>query len=114
MSRLLTIGAAQTGPAQRGEPRRAVVKRLIDLLRKAHSRGCRLVVFPEMALTTFSPRWYMTDQAEIDSFFEKSMPGPDTLPLFEEAKKLGVGFYLGYAEQVDCRARRRNSPARVN
>jgi len=26
------------------------------------------------------------------------MPGPETQPLFDEARRLGVGFYLGYAE----------------
>ena len=28
------------------------------------------------------------------------MPGPETQALFDEAKSLGVGFYLGYAEQT--------------
>ena len=31
-------------------------------------------------------------------FFEQSMPSPATQPLFDTAKALGVGFYLGYAE----------------
>jgi N-carbamoyl-D-amino-acid hydrolase len=55
-------------------------------------------VFPELALTTFFPRWWMTDQAEIDRFFEREMPNAETRPLFDLAKELGVGFYLGYAE----------------
>jgi N-carbamoyl-D-amino-acid hydrolase len=101
MTRMLTIGAAQLGPIQRSDGRQLVVKRLIDLLRKAHSRGCKLVVYPEMALTTFFPRWYMTDQAEVDAFFEREMPATATRPLFEEAKRLGIGFYLGYAELAE-------------
>jgi predicted amidohydrolase len=44
-----------------------VVKRLLDLLGQARARGCDLVVFPELALTTFFPRWWMEDQAEIDA-----------------------------------------------
>jgi predicted amidohydrolase len=41
----------------------------------------------------------MESQAEIDArYFEKSMPSKDTQPLFDEAKKLGIGFYIGYAE----------------
>jgi predicted amidohydrolase len=60
--------------------------------------GARFVVFPELALTTFFPRWWMTDQAEIDAFFEREMPGPETRPLFDLARDLEVGFYLGYAE----------------
>jgi len=58
------------------------------------------VVFPELALTTFFPRWWMEDQAEIDAFFEREMPGPETRPLFEEAQRLGLGVCLGYAELV--------------
>ena len=66
------------------------------------------MVFPELALTTFFPRWWMEDQAEIDAFFEREMPGPETRPLFEEARRLGIGFYLGYAEIVtEGRATRR-------
>jgi predicted amidohydrolase len=98
MARKLIVGAAQLGPIQRNESRQAVAGRLLDLLRQAHARGCKLVVYPEMALTTFFPRWYMTDQAEIDAFFEREMPNAATRPLFEEAQRLGIGFYLGYAE----------------
>ena len=98
MSRIITVGAAQLGPIQRADARPQVVKRLLDLLHQAKAHGCDLVVFPELALTTFFPRWWMTDQAEIDAFFEREMPGPETLPLFDEARRLGIGFYLGYAE----------------
>ena len=35
---------------------------------RAKEHGCGFVVFPELALTTFFPRWYMEDQAEIDAF----------------------------------------------
>jgi len=98
MARTLTIGAAQLGPIARSEGRGEVVKRLLVLLAQAQARGCELVVFPELALTTFFPRWWMEDQAEIDAFFEREMPGPETRPLFDEARRLGIGFCLGYAE----------------
>jgi N-carbamoyl-D-amino-acid hydrolase len=101
MPRLMKAAAAQLGPVARDETRRRVVDRMIDLLRQAHERGARLVVFPEMALTTFFPRWHMTDQAEIDSFFETEMPGPETRRLFETASGFGIGFYLGYCEKVE-------------
>src|SRR5215472_832529 len=100
MSRVVTVGAAQLGPIQRAEARPQVVKRLLDLLHQAKSHGCDLVVFPELALTTFFPRWWMEDQAEIDAFFEHEMPGPETRPLFDEARRLGIGLCLGYAELV--------------
>jgi predicted amidohydrolase len=100
MARLITVGAAQLGPIARQESRGLVVKRLLDLLGQAQGRGCDLVVFPELALTTFFPRWWMADQAEIDAFFEREMPGPETRPLFDEAARLGIAFCLGYAELV--------------
>jgi predicted amidohydrolase len=98
MSRIVTIGAAQLGPIGRADPREQVVERLLVLLRDGHAAGCELVVFPELALTTFFPRWYSEDRAETDSWFETEMPSPATKPLFDEAKALGVGFCLGYAE----------------
>jgi hypothetical protein len=98
MSRTVTVAAAQLGPIARDESREHVVARLLDLLRDAHSHGAELVVFPELALTTFFPRWYSEDQAEIDSWFETEMPSPATKPLFDTAAELGVGFCLGYAE----------------
>ena len=94
----MTVGAAQLGPIQRADARPQVVKRLLDLLRQAKSHGCDLVVFPELALTTFFPRWWMEEQSEIDAFFELQVPGPETRPLFDEARRLGIGFCIGYAE----------------
>jgi N-carbamoyl-D-amino-acid hydrolase len=77
-------------------------------MRKAKARGCDLVVFPELALTTFFPRWYMQDQADVDAYFETEMPGPETQPLFDTARELGIGFYLGYAERVEQAGRVRH------
>ncbi|KJS37072.1 MAG: N-carbamoyl-D-amino acid hydrolase [Rhodospirillaceae bacterium BRH_c57] len=98
MSRIVTLGAAQLGPISRTDTRSQAVSRMVDLLHRAKDRGCTAVVFPELALTTFFPRWYFEDQAEIDAFFETEMPGPETRPLFDAAARLGIGFYLGYAE----------------
>ena len=99
MSRHLKIAAAQLGPIHLADTREAVVKRLVALMREAHSQGARFVVFPELALTTFFPRWWMKDEADVDRrFFERSMPSPATQPLFDEGKRLGIGYYLGYGE----------------
>ena len=97
MTRIVTVGAAQLGPVQLTDGRASVVGRLIDLLQQGASRGCDLVAFPELALTTFFPRWYLDDIAEADHFYERSMPNDAIRPLFDEAKRLGVGFCLGYA-----------------
>ena len=96
--RELVVAAAQMGPVARDATREEVVERLITLLRAAHHRGAELVVFPELALTTFFPRWAIEDVVELDGYFETHMPGPRTQPLFDEARRLGVGFQLGYAE----------------
>ena len=105
MSRLLNVAAAQLGPIQREDSRAIVVKRLIDLLHQAHSRNAELVVFPELALTTFFPRWFVDDITQADHWYETSMPSKVTQPLFDEAKRLGVGFCLGYAELTADRQR---------
>src|SRR6266851_3615152 len=98
MSRTLRAAIAQLGPIHCADSREAVVRRLCALLREAHGNGARFVVFPELALTTFFPRWWMTDQDEIDRYFERDMPNAATRPFFDLARELGIGFYLGYAE----------------
>lgn len=98
MSRIITIAGCQMGPIQRADSRTSVVDRLIALLRRAHSHGAELAVFPELALTTFFPRWYTEDRAELDQWYEREMPNASVQRLFDEAKRLYIGFYLGYAE----------------
>jgi len=100
VSRPLTVAAAQLGPIARDEPRASTVARMIRLMERAKADGAAVVVFPELALTTFFPRWYMTDQAEIDAYFETEMPNAATRSLFERAVALEIGFYLGYAERT--------------
>jgi predicted amidohydrolase len=98
--RIVTVAAAQLGPIQRVEPREAVVARLMTLMEEAHAQGADLIVFPELALTTFFPRYHTTDTAEIDGWFEAEMPGPATRPLFELARRFRMAMYLGYAERT--------------
>ena len=82
------------GPDRRATTRRAdVVERLVALLRTAAERGADLVVFPELALTTFFPRWWYEDgDPALDAWYETEVPGPDTKPLWDEAVRLGVGL----------------------
>lgn len=98
MSRLLTVAAAQLGPIQKADDRASVVQRMIALMREAKARGADFVVYPELALTTFFPRWYYESRAEADAWFEAAMPGPDTQPLFDAARHLGLAMSFGYAE----------------
>ena len=101
MSRRLMTAAAQLGPIQSTDSRASVVARMLELLREAAAAGAKLVVFPELALTTFFPRWLYESQAEVDAWFEREMPNAATQPLFDEAKRLGIAFHLGYAELVE-------------
>jgi predicted amidohydrolase len=98
MSRIITVGAAQLGPIQKEHTKTSAVDRLIALMRQASANGCDLVVFPELALTTFFPRWFVDDITEADHWYETSMPSPETQPVFDEARRLSIGFSLGYAE----------------
>jgi predicted amidohydrolase len=98
VTRELTVAVGQLGPVARDESRESVVDRMLGLLHEAAARDANLVVFPELALTTFFPRYFMDDQADVDAFFETEMPGPATKPLFDEARARGIGFSLGFAE----------------
>src|SRR5437870_12926942 len=105
---MLKAAVAQLGPIHLADSRASVVKRLMAMMREAHASGARFVVFPELALTTFFPRWWMTDQAEIDKYFERDMPNPAVQKLFDLATELGVGFYLGYAELTQEKGEKRH------
>jgi predicted amidohydrolase len=100
MPRILTVAAAQLGPIQLAEGREVAVARMVRLMERAHARGVELVVFPELALTTFFPRHYHEDRAAADRWFETAMPSNATAPLFEAARKYGITFHLGYAERT--------------
>ena len=101
MARIVTVGAAQMGPIQKAESRAEVVARMVALMDQAHDKGVDLIVFTELALTTFFPRFYMEDQAEVDEWFERELPSPETQPLFDRALDYGMGFHLGFAELIE-------------
>jgi N-carbamoyl-D-amino-acid hydrolase len=98
MSRIVTVAAAQLGAIQKADTRQVVVARMLDLMDQAKARGADFIVYPELALTTFFPRWYYADRAEADVWFEKEMPNAAVRPLFERAARHGMGMNFGYAE----------------
>lgn len=98
MSRVITIAGAQMGPIQRSDSREIVIERMIALMRRAHGLGAQFVVYPELALTTFFPRWYLEDRSEAHQWFDRQMPGPASQKLFDCARSLGIGMSFGYAE----------------
>jgi predicted amidohydrolase len=96
MTRNIKVAAAQLGPIQKADTRRAVVARMLDLMRQAE--GCDLIVYPELALTTFFPRWHYQDRGDADIWFEREMPSAAARPLFEQAKAAAMAMSFGYAE----------------
>lgn len=110
MPRIVRVAACQMGPTQRADSRAHTLERMVALLEQAAAQGAELAVFPELAFTTFFPRWAIADQAELLSYFEPAMPNPKLQPLFDRARELKIGFYVGYAE-LD-RAAFENGPVR--
>ena len=98
MPRIVTVGVAQLGPIPRSQSRPEVVLRLLALMDDAARGGCDLIVYPEAALTAFFPHWLVEGDQELDSYFETAMPNADVQPLFDAARRLRIGFHLGYCE----------------
>jgi predicted amidohydrolase len=112
MPRNLRLAALQMGPTQLSDTRSHTLDRLIALLESGAQQGAKFMVFPELALTTFFPRWLLSTEA-VDQYCETAMPNPQVAPLFDKAKALGVGFYIGYAELL-ADGRRFNSAITVD
>ncbi|KAI9727045.1 MAG: hypothetical protein M1834_008513 [Cirrosporium novae-zelandiae] len=104
MPRTFKVAAGQIGCEPVNVSRAEIVGRMIKLLQDAASQGAKVILFPETAFThTFFPRHLFTDQKELDSYFELEedvTQAPNTKPLFDEAKKLGVDVNVGYAERT--------------
>ncbi len=98
MDRKFVLAVAQVGGIQPQELRSDVVKRLVMMLQQAAAAGAQFVVFPELTLTTFFPRYWADEVSDMDRYFEREMPNDDVQSLFDAAASHGVGFYLGYAE----------------
>jgi len=97
--RVLRAAAAQMGPTQKADTRERTLGRMLRLLETAAERGASLVVFPELAFTTFFPRWFIEGEA-LDDYYERCMPNPAVRQLFDRARALRIGFYVGYAEMT--------------
>lgn len=97
MPRPLTIAAAQMGPNNETASRQEILDRMLALLERAIDQGVEILVYPELALTTYFPKKIRSDY---DQFFETAMPGPAVAPLFRRAREARVAFHLGYAEKT--------------
>ena len=61
MTRILRLAGAQMGANQKADSREAILARMVALLEQAAAAGAKMVVFPELPLTTFFPRWLFAD-----------------------------------------------------
>jgi predicted amidohydrolase len=98
MSRLIRLAGAQMGPNSLNDSRAQVLNRMLSLLEAAAKVRAELVVFPELAFTTFFPRWYYDNANQLDRYFESALPNPNVQALFDRARALRIGFHVGYAE----------------
>ncbi|KFZ03938.1 hypothetical protein V502_10538 [Pseudogymnoascus sp. VKM F-4520 (FW-2644)] len=103
--RPLTVAAGQLGPVHLADSRESVVGRMCTLLDRAASQNVNLVVFPELAFTTFFPR-YLLEPKDLEKYFdiEDSTNGgirqsPDVKPLFDYAHVLAIDVCVGYGER---------------
>jgi N-carbamoyl-D-amino-acid hydrolase len=100
MPRHLKVAAAQMGPNNEGTPREAIVERMLGLLEQAAREGAELVVFPEMALTTYFPKKIRRD---FDQFFETEVPPKALEPLLRRAAEARIAVHVGFCEKADGR-----------
>nr|ABS11194.1 HyuC2 [Agrobacterium tumefaciens] len=108
MTRQMILAVAQQGPISRAlATANRLVSRLRALAKMAEQRGVRTSsVFPELALTTFFPRWISPDEAELDSFYPKC-PARWSVPLFRRPPNSGIGLQSGLRELREGGRRRR-------
>ena len=77
---------------------RRVVERLIAMLRDAAGRGARARRVPRARAHDLLPALGSLRRRAARRSSSGRCRAPTTQPLFDEARRLGVGFHLGYAE----------------
>lgn len=97
MTRRIHVAAGQLGPNQETDSRAEIVARMLALLGQAINAGVEVLVYPELALTTYFPKRIRDDY---EQFFDTEMPNATVEPLFRRAREAGVAFHLGYAERT--------------
>jgi predicted amidohydrolase len=103
MARKIVVAAAQLGPIHTSTLRSEVISRMLALMSAAHAQHVKLIVYPELALTTFFPRTLFTSLPELESYFERNVDGDPTKalgvkPIFDQAREYHMDVSLGYAE----------------
>ncbi|KAF2998796.1 hypothetical protein E8E13_000693 [Curvularia kusanoi] len=116
-ARLLTVGAAQMGPVKSlSTPRLETLERMLKLLESAAGNNVKLLVYPELAFTTFFASYIIEDPEVLAKFFEHASPSspyafvdsPNIKPLIDRANELGIDLYFGFGERWNDGARTAN------
>ncbi len=100
MSRHIKVAAAQMGPNNEGTPREVVVERMLGLLEAAIREQVEVIVYPEMALTTYFPKRIRDD---FDQFFETEVPPKALAPLLRRAAEARGAVHVGFCEKAGGR-----------
>jgi predicted amidohydrolase len=98
MPRQIQVAAAQMGPNNEGTPREEIVERMLALLASAARDGVELIVYPEMALTTYFPKKIRRD---FDQFFETEVPPKALEPLLRRAAEARIAVHVGFCEKAN-------------
>jgi predicted amidohydrolase len=98
MPRYIKVAAAQMGPNNEGVSREEIVERMLGLLEQAIRDQVELIVYPEMALTTYFPKRIRKD---FDQFFENEVPPKALEPLLRRAADGRVAAHVGFCEKAD-------------
>ena len=103
MTRTFRVGVAQLGAIDRKADRTDAVNRMIALLEKAKQNEVKVVVFPELAFTTFFPRYHITDEEELESYYENEdvVHSANVKRFFDKAKELGLQISVGFGERCN-------------
>ncbi|WP_150460861.1 nitrilase-related carbon-nitrogen hydrolase [Nesterenkonia ebinurensis] len=101
MSRRMRVSVVQLGPIPKDDSREKTMLRLLNLFEDATADDrTDLVVFPELALTSFFPHWEIRDSEELHAYYESEIPSPGMAPLLEASKRKGVAVTFGYGERT--------------
>src|SRR5437879_12660850 len=98
MPRHIKVAAAQMGPNNEGTPREEIVERMLVLLESAARDGVELIVYPEMALTTYFPKKIRRD---FDQFFETEVPPKALEPLLRRAVQARIAVHVAFCEKAN-------------
>ncbi|MBI3635706.1 MAG: N-carbamoyl-D-amino-acid hydrolase [Candidatus Rokubacteria bacterium] len=98
MPRSIKVAAAQMGPNNEGVPREVIVDRMLALLEQAAHEHVEVIVYPEMALTTYFPKKVRDD---FDQFFETDIPPKALEPLLRRAAEARIAVHVGFCEKAD-------------